>query len=160
MSNWFKSSPWNYPFTMVVQGSSILVTDCCKFSIGKVAGRSVSEPICSLVNLQTVDADLVGFKGRLKSPARITEATGESTGVAGVACIGRQTIQCWRSNAVIPGKSKLVCIRKRNHTGLYWKSEGFIVPTEDKGQHNPVQGKGPYFVNASEEQMMRRLRLC
>jgi len=25
----------------------------------------------------------------------------------------------------------------RKSIGLYWESEGFIVPFEDKGQHNP-----------------------
>ena len=135
---------------MLAQGSSILVTDCCKFSIGKVAGCNASEPICSLVNLKIVDADPVDLRGRLQFPAKITEATGESIGVAGVACSGRQSIQCWRSNTVTAGKSQLVCIRQRNPTGLYWKSEGFIVPIEEQGQHNPFRGKGPYFVNAFE----------
>ena len=39
----------------------------------------------------------------------------------------------------------------RNRQGLYWESEGFIVPFEGKGQHNLSRGKGPCFVNATEE---------
>jgi len=44
-----------------------------------------------------------------------------------------------------------VRIRQRNRDGLYRESEGFIVPIEGKGQHNPVRGKGLYFVHATEE---------
>ena len=28
------------------------------------------------------------------------------------------------------------------------QSEGVVVPLEDAGQHNPVRGKGPYFIDA------------
>ena len=31
------------------------------------------------------------------------------------------------------------------------ESEGFIVPIEAAGQHNPGRGKGPCFVHATEE---------
>jgi hypothetical protein len=44
-----------------------------------------------------------------------------------------------------------VRIRKRNRIGLCRESEGFIVPFEDTGQHNPARGKGPCFVQATEE---------
>ena len=46
----------------------------------------------------------------------------------------------------------------RKSFGPYWESEGFIVPFEAKGQHNPGQGKGPYFVQATKEWRIRRLR--
>jgi hypothetical protein len=55
---------------------------------------------------------------------------------------------------------KRVCIRERNHTGLYRKSEGFIVPYEEHGQHNQLRGKEPYFVNAFNERNVRRLQWC
>ncbi len=42
-------------------------------------------------------------------------------------------------------------IRKRNRDGLLRESEGFIVPFEDMGQHNPVLGKEPCFVHATKE---------
>ena len=35
--------------------------------------------------------------------------------------------------------------------GLLRDSEGFIVPFECLGQHNPARGKGPYFVHATNE---------
>ena len=31
------------------------------------------------------------------------------------------------------------------------ESEGFIVPIEAAGQHNPGRGKEPYFVHVTEE---------
>ena len=46
---------------------------------------------------------------------------------------------------------------ERGH-GLTRDSEGFIVPFESQGQHNPVRGKGPYFVHATNESRIRRLR--
>jgi hypothetical protein len=33
----------------------------------------------------------------------------------------------------------------RSRRGSYEESAGFIVPLEGVGQHNPTQGKGPYF---------------
>jgi hypothetical protein len=40
------------------------------------------------------------------------------------------------------------------------ESEGFIVPFEGKGQHNPARGKGSYFVHATYERRIRRLQPC
>jgi len=78
--------------------------------------------------------------------------------VAGMACIGRRTAQCGRPRTETAQGRKRVNIRRgRNFTGPYRESEGFIVPIEDKGQHNPVQGKGPYFVLATNEWRIRRL---
>lgn len=137
-----------------------MVTDCCKFSIGKVAGCSASEPICSLVRPKTVDADSVDVRGKLASTIQITDSVVESTGVAGIACSGRESTQCWRSDAVLIESHKQECIRQRNHSLLYRKSEGFIVPLEEHGQHNQFRGKGPYFVNAFKERNVRRLQWC
>ncbi len=44
--------------------------------------------------------------------------------------------------------------------GLYRESEGFIVPLEGKGQHNPVLGKEPCFVHATKEWRIRGLQIC
>lgn len=51
-------------------------------------------------------------------------------------------------------------IRQRSRVGLYRESEGSIVPLEGTGQHNPVRGKGPCFVRATEEWRMRGLHSC
>ena len=53
-----------------------------------------------------------------------------------------------------------VRIRRRNRTGSYRESEGFKIPFEGKGQHNPVQGKEPCFVHVTEERRVRRLQRC
>ncbi|PIX01419.1 MAG: hypothetical protein COZ79_07090 [Hydrogenophilales bacterium CG_4_8_14_3_um_filter_62_83] len=51
-------------------------------------------------------------------------------------------------------------IRKRKRRRPYRESEGFIVPIESAGQHNPGQGKGPCFVRATEEPRIRGLPKC
>jgi hypothetical protein len=58
------------------------------------------------------------------------------------------------------GGYRPVCIRKRKQAGLGWKSEGFILPFEAEGQHNPRQGKEPCFVHATEGQRIRGLPQC
>ncbi len=46
----------------------------------------------------------------------------------------------------------------RNRRRPYRESEGFIVPFEMSGQHNPHRGKEPYFVYATEEWKVRGLQ--
>ena len=53
-----------------------------------------------------------------------------------------------------------MCIRQRNHSGLERESEGFIVPLEFEGHHNPGRGKEPCFVRATEEQRIEGLPCC
>ncbi len=48
----------------------------------------------------------------------------------------------------------------RSREGPHRESEGFIVPFEGMGQHNPARGKGPCFVHATEEWRMRGLQRC
>ena len=48
-------------------------------------------------------------------------------------------------------------IRQRNRIGLYWESEGSIVPFEGTGQHNPARGKGPCFVHATKERRVMEI---
>lgn len=48
-------------------------------------------------------------------------------------------------------------IRKRKRNGQKRESEGFIVPFEFVGQHNPGRGKEPCFVHATEERRIRGL---
>ena len=55
---------------------------------------------------------------------------------------------------------KLARIRQRNRGRLYRESEGFTVPFEGKGQHNPARGKEPYFVHATEEWRDKGLQRC
>ena len=55
---------------------------------------------------------------------------------------------------------RLMRIRKRKRSGPQRESEGFEVPLESKGQHNPGRGKGPCFVHATEELRIRGLPKC
>jgi len=50
-----------------------------------------------------------------------------------------------------------VRIRQRNRSGRHRESEGSIVPFEGLGQHNPVRGKGPCFVRATEERRVMEI---
>ena len=51
-------------------------------------------------------------------------------------------------------------IRKRKRNGPRRESEGFIVPLEIEGQHNPGRGKGSCFVHATEERRIEGLPCC
>lgn len=55
------------------------------------------------------------------------------------------------------GDHRPLRIRKRKRSGPRRESEGFIVPFESEGQHNPGRGKGPCFVHATEERRIRGL---
>ncbi|RPI72858.1 MAG: hypothetical protein EHM38_01305 [Geobacteraceae bacterium] len=58
------------------------------------------------------------------------------------------------------GGHRLWRIRKRKRNRPYRESEGFIVPFESEGQHNPGRGKEPCFVHATEEWRRRGLPCC
>ena len=53
-----------------------------------------------------------------------------------------------------------MCIRQRKHIGPERESEGFIVPFEAEGQHNPGRGKEPCFVRATEGRRIRGSQRC
>ena len=48
-------------------------------------------------------------------------------------------------------------IRQRNRNGRHRESEGFIVPVEGLGQHNPARGKGPCCVHATKERRVMEI---
>jgi hypothetical protein len=58
------------------------------------------------------------------------------------------------------GDHRLMRIRQRKRSGPKRESEGFEVPCESKGQHNPGRGKGPCFVRATEERRIEGLPSC
>jgi hypothetical protein len=63
----------------------------------------------------------------------------ESSGVAGAVCGGRGAVQCWRPDVVVLEEHQLPRIRvDRSRGGPYRESEGFKVPFEGMGQHNPA----------------------
>ena len=58
------------------------------------------------------------------------------------------------------GDHRPMRIRKRKRSGCWRESEGFIVPIEFAGQHNPERGKEPCFVRATEVRRIRGLPKC
>lgn len=55
------------------------------------------------------------------------------------------------------GDHRPLRIRQRKRRGPRRESEGCIVPFEFEGRHNPGRGKGPCFVQATEERRIRGL---
>ena len=127
-----------------------------EFPNSKRAGRNASEPMCSLVN-------------ELEKPTLWTEGEGrwKGAGITEVALIdsrGSRDGMFWKIDCPVLetrlwgwGDHRPLRIRKRKRSGCRRESEGFIVPIEIAGQHNPGRGKGPYFVRATEERRMRGL---
>jgi hypothetical protein len=97
-----------------------------------------------------------GLSARVRKRKRPTR----SPGVEGLACGGRSAGKSRRPDPVLREKQKPVRIRQRKRIGPDRESEGSIVPTEGAGQQNPVRGKGPCFVCATDEWKMRGLPLC
>ena len=58
------------------------------------------------------------------------------------------------------GGHRLLRIRKRKRSGPQRESEGFIVPFESAGQHNPGRGKEPCFVRATKGLRIEGLHTC
>ena len=112
--------------------------------------------MCSLVN-------------ELEKPTLWTEGEGrwKGAGITEVALIdsrGSRDGMFWKIDCPVLetrlwgwGDHRPRRIRQRKRSGCRQESEGFIVPIEIAGQHNPGQGKGPYFVRATEERRMRGL---
>ena len=133
-----------------------MATRCRKFPNSKRAGRNASEPTRSLVN-------------ELKEPTLWSEGEGrwmgaEITEVASIDFRGSKVgmflkIYCPVLETRLRGWGghQLLRIRKRNRNGCRRESEGFIVPFEAEGQHNPGRGKGLCFVRATEERRIEGL---
>ena len=133
-----------------------MVTRGREFSNSKRAGRNASEPMSSLVN-------------ELEKPTLWTEGEGRwmGAGITEVALIDSRgsrggmfsKIYCPVLEARLWGWGghRSLRIRKRKRSGPGRESEGFIVPFEFEGQHNPGRGKGPCFVRATEERRIRGL---
>ena len=133
-----------------------MVTWGREFPNSKRAGRNASEPMCSLVN--EVEKPTLWSEGEGRwVGAGITEvASIDSRGSRGgmfskIYCPVLETHhRGW-------GGHQPLRIRQRKRSGPRWESEGFIVPFEFEGQHNPGRGKGPYFVHATKERRISGL---
>ncbi len=127
-----------------------------EFPPSNKAGRNASEPISSLVNELEEPTLWSEGEGRWTN-VEITEVTlvisrGSRDGMflKIYSSVLETRLRGW-------GGHQPMRIRKRNRSGLERESEGFIVPLEIKGQHNPDQGKGPYFVHATKGRRIRGL---
>ena len=134
-----------------------MVTRGREFPNSKRAGRNASEPMSSLVN-------------ELETPTLWTEGEGRwmDAGTTDVAfIISRGSRVGMFSKTYCPvletrlrrwGDHQPLRIRKRKRNGCRRESEGFIVPIEFVGQHNPERGKEPCFVHATNEWRRRGLQ--
>ena len=133
-----------------------MVTRGREFPNSKRAGRNASEPMSSLVN-------------KLEKPTLWSEGEGRwmGAGITEVVLIDSRgsrvgmfsKIYCPVLEARLWGwgDHRPLRIRKRNRNGCRRESEGFIVPFEAEGQHNPGRGKEPCFVHATEERRIEGL---
>ena len=126
-----------------------MVTRGREFPNSKRAGRNASEPIRSLVNELEKPTLLSEGEGRWRN-AGITEVASIDSRGSRVGMFSKMDCPVLETRMRGWGDHRPMCIRKRKHNGCMRESEGFIVPFEIEGQHNPDRGKGPCFVRATE----------
>jgi hypothetical protein len=136
-----------------------VVTRGRQFPHSKRAGRNASEPMSSLVNELEKPTLWSEGEGRWMDAGKTEVASIDSRGsrvgmFLKINCPGLET-RFGRWGGHRPWR-----IRQRKRDGLKRESEGFIVPIETEGQHNPGRGKGPCFVRATEERRIRGLPWC
>jgi len=119
----------------------------------------LSEPMSSLVNEMEKPTLWSEGEGRW-TRAGITEV------VRGLSR-GSKDGMLWKTHCPVLetrcrgwGDHRGLRIRKRKRSLPQRESEGFKVPFESAGQHNPGRGKGPCFVRATEERRIRGLPCC
>jgi hypothetical protein len=118
-------------------GKQRLSNQGLKFPMGKAAGRNASEPRRSLVTYLEMPTLWSEGEGRSLRDSNEHPPSG-SSGVAGAACGGRDTVQDGRPTAVRGQPATKAYKGDRNRRGLSWESEGFIVLLEGLGQQNPA----------------------
>ena len=136
-----------------------MVTRGRKFPHSKSAGRNESEPMSSLVN--ELEKPTLWSKGEGRwMRAGITEVARIDSRGSRVGMFSQIDCPVLETRPGRWGNHQPLRIRKRNRIGPGRESEGFIVPIEIAGQHNPGRGKGPYFVHATKERRIRGLPCC
>ena len=133
-----------------------MVTRGREFPNSKRAGRNASEPMSSLVNEVETPTLWTEGEGRW-ADAEITEVAFVDSRGSRVGMFSKIYCPVLETRLRRWGGHRLLRIRKRKRSGLRRESEGFIVPTEIAGQHNPGRGKEPCFVHATEARRTRGL---
>jgi hypothetical protein len=133
-----------------------VATRGCEFPNSKRAGRNASEPMSSLVNELEEPTLWSEGEGRWMDSG-ITEVVSIDSRGSRVGMFSKTYCPVLETRLRGWGGHRPQRIRKRKRNGPRRESEGFIVPSEIKGQHNPDRGKGPCFVHATEEWRKRGL---
>ena len=128
-----------------------------EFPNSKMAGRNASEPMCSLVNELEKPSLWSEGEGRWTC-ARITEVAHVDSRGSRVGMLTKIYCPVLETRLGRWGDHRQLRIRKRKRSGLERESEGFRVPFEVVGQHNPGRGKEPCFVRATEGRRIEGLR--
>ncbi len=136
-----------------------MATRGCEFPNSKVAGRNASEPMSSLVNEMEKPTLWSEGEGRWMG-AGITEVAPIDSRGSRDGMLTRIDYPVLETRYGRWGGHRPLRIRKRKRNGPERESEGFIVPLEAEGQHNPGRGKGPCFVRATEERRIEGLPCC
>ena len=124
-----------------------------------MAGRNASEPMSSLVNESEKLTLWSKGEGRWTC-AVITEVAHVDSRGSKDGMLRKTHCPVLETRGAGWGDHRLLRIRKRKRGSAQRESEGFIVPIEFEGQHNPGRGKGPCFVRATEELRIRGLPSC
>ena len=133
-----------------------MVTRGREFSSSKGAGRNASEPMSSLVNYAEKPTLWPEGEGRWMD-AGITEVASIDSRGSRDGMFSKTYCPVLETCLWGWGDHRPLRIRQRKRSGCGRESEGFIVPIEIAGQHNPGRGKGPYFVCATEERRIEGL---
>ena len=136
-----------------------MVTRCREFPNSKRAGRNASEPMSSLVNEVETPTLWTEGEGRWMD-ARITEVAFIDSRGSKVGMYSKIDCPVLETRLWGWGDHRPLCIRKRKRSGPRRESEGFKVPIDAEGQHNPGRGKEPCFVRATEGRRIRGLPCC
>jgi len=133
-----------------------VVTRGREFPNSKRVGRNASEPMSSLVNKAEKPTLWSKGEGRWKG-AETTEVAPIDSRGSKVGMLSKTDCPVLETHLWGWGDHRSLRIRKRKRIDRRRESEGFIVPVESEGQHNPGRGKEPCFVRATKERRIRGL---
>ena len=120
-----------------------MATQGREFPNNKKAGRNASEPMSSLVNVLKKSTLWTDGEDRCMND-EITEVAFMFFRGSRVGMLEKISSSVLETRCGDAEEHQPMRIRKRKRIRPYRESEGFIVPIEDKGQHNPLsEGRDP-----------------